>query len=83
MTAKEFRAIRERLGLTQPELAEILGLSSYMPVNHYESGFRRPSTLIMGLMRVFDEWPDKRSQELRESLKAYVCKERERSKKGS
>lgn len=70
MKPKEFREIRERLGLTQKEISEILALSGYIPVNHYESGFRKPSSLIMALMRIFDEWPDKKSLELREELKA-------------
>lgn len=69
MKPKEFREIREKMDLTQKELAEILGLSGYMSVNHYESGFRNPSTLIATLMRVFDDWPEKKSSELREALK--------------
>ena len=69
MKPKEFREIREKLDLTQKELAEILGLSVYMSVNHYESGFRNPSTLIATLMRIFDDWPEKKSLELREALK--------------
>ena len=74
MKPKEFREIRERMGLTQKEIAEILGLSGYIPVNHYESGFRSPSSLIMALMRIFDEWPEKKSTELREEIKAQTAK---------
>lgn len=73
MKPKEFCEIREKLGLKQKELAEILGLSGYIPVNHYESGFRTPSVLIMSLMRIFNEWPEKKSLELREELKARAA----------
>ena len=69
MKPKEFREIREKLGLTQKELADIFGLSGYIPVNHYESGFRNPSSLTAALMRIFNDWPEKKSVELREELK--------------
>lgn len=81
MRPQEFREIRESLGLTQKELAEILGLSGYLTVTHYESGFRKPSVLIMGLMRIFRAWPEKKSLELRNELKAQTEKVRERSRK--
>jgi DNA-binding transcriptional regulator YiaG len=78
---KELREIREKLGLTQKALAEILGLSGYIPVSHYESGFRNPSTLIQALMRIFDEWPDKKSLELREALRLKGAQIKKRSRK--
>jgi DNA-binding transcriptional regulator YiaG len=65
---KEFRAIRERIGLTQRELSEVFGLSGYTPISHYESGFRKPSALIAALMRIFDELPAQKSRELRDFL---------------
>ena len=71
MSPKEFREVRDKLGLTQRELSEILGLSGYIPVNHYESGFRTPSVLIQSLMRILVELPDKKSLELRETLKEH------------
>ena len=72
MKPKEFREIRERLGLTQKDLAELLGLSSYMPVGHYESGFRNPSVLIMAVMKLLDEWPEKKSLAFREDLTIQI-----------
>lgn len=72
MKPQEFRQIREKLGLTQKELAEIFGLSSYIPVNHYESGFRKPSAIIQALMRIFSEWPEKKSLELQSELKIQM-----------
>lgn len=68
MKPSEFRQIRERLGLTQKALAEIFGLSGYIPISHYESGFRKPSSLIMALMRLFDRLPEKESKRLRELI---------------
>lgn len=83
MTPEEFRRIRERLDLTQKELAEILGLSGYGPVNHYESGFRTPSVLIQSLMRIFDEWPEHKSQELQKILRANAKEIKKRQRKKS
>lgn len=83
MKPTEFREIRERLGLTQKELSEILGLSSYMPVNHYESGFRQPSELIKRIMRILDHWPEKKSLELREALKTMSEAQKVRSRRKS
>lgn len=83
MNPKEFREIRERLGLTQKELSEVLGLSGYIPVNHYESGFRSPSTLIKSLMRIMDEWPEKKSKELQEELRTQAEKLKRKSGKKS
>lgn len=77
------RLLRERLGLTQKELAEILGLSGYIPVNHYESGFRTPNVVIQALMRIFDEWPEKKSRELRDTLLEQTRKIKMSSRKKS
>ena len=69
MKPGEFRENREALDLNQEELSEILGLSGYKPVSHYETGFRNPSLLIQALMRIFKSWPQKKSRELREDLR--------------
>lgn len=37
MTAQEFRKIREGMGMTQDDLARLMGISSSM-VKHYETG---------------------------------------------
>lgn len=82
MTSKEFRGIRDRLGLTQKELAEILGRSGFMAISHYETGVRKPSVLTAALMRIFDEWPEQKSLELREALRIQTGKiQRRRAKK--
>lgn len=83
MTPKEFRRIREHLGLTQPELAEMLGFSSYLSITHYESGFRTPGILVESLMRIFDEWPEKKSRELGDELLAQTRKIKKQKRKGS
>lgn len=65
MSPARFKEIRENMGLTQTDLAEIFGLSGRLPITHYETGFRQPSKLIVALMELFGQLPEKKSAELR------------------
>ncbi|WP_394890378.1 helix-turn-helix domain-containing protein [Mesorhizobium sp. AaZ16] len=68
MTSSEFRAIRKRLGLTQAQLASLLGYTSAMTI----SAFERPTNprvipaQLGWLMEALDsgfwpsEWPPKK-----------------------
>jgi len=80
MSPTEFKRIREKMGLKQSELAELFGLSGRNSITHYEMGFRNPSALIVAVMRLFDELPEKKSQELRALIWERVPHSR-RSKK--
>lgn len=80
MKPKEFRDIRERLGLTQKELAEVFGLSSHMTISHYESGFRNPSPLLRALLRVLDTWSKRKRNELIEDLRNQFVKDAAKEK---
>ena len=65
MTNHEFRAIRQRLGLTQAQLARILGYSGAITVSAMErpTNPRPISGLLARLMRAYDagyrpeDWP--------------------------
>lgn len=65
MTNHEFRAIRQRLGLTQAELAAVLGYAHVMTVSAYEreTNPRQIPTHVELLMVAYDEgyrpkdWP--------------------------
>lgn len=74
MSPKRFTEIREKMGLTQEQLSEVLGLAGRKPVSHYETGFRKPGDLIAALMELFDSLPEKKSLELRELLLAEMKK---------
>lgn len=74
MSPKRFSEIREKLGLTQGEISEILGLAGRKPVSHYETGFRKPGDLVAALMELFDSLPEKKSLELRALLLAEMRK---------
>ncbi len=68
MILDEFKKIREKLDLTQEELAQVLGMSSFQTISHIETGVRNPSRLTMAMMRIFLILPMKRSKELREMI---------------
>lgn len=68
MKGNEFRVIREKLELTQDQLARVLCLSSKQAVSNIETGFRRPSKLIAVLMRYFDEISSERFKETQNRL---------------
>lgn len=53
MTPSEIRALREGLGLTQPQFARLLGLGAAQRVAEYESGTRRPSGAALLLLMAY------------------------------
>ena len=83
MSPSEVKRIREKLEMNQSELAEVLGLAGRITVTHYETGHRKPSLLTAAVMRLFDELPEKKSREFRESLQAAILRERKVMRKKS
>jgi transcriptional regulator with XRE-family HTH domain len=67
VTPAQFRAIRQRLGLTQAELAAVLGYHGPMAISQFEreSNPRDVPPLLGRLMRAYDagyrpkDWPKK------------------------
>ena len=83
MTPSKFKQIREDLGLKQAELGELLGLKGRIAVTHYETGFRNPNRLIVALMEIFSEWPEKKSLELREEIRSRIVNAKSKKRKRS
>lgn len=54
-TGKRIRNLRERLGLTQTEMAERLGYTSYVMVSNLERGVRDPSGPAQKLLDVLEQ----------------------------
>lgn len=75
MKGIEFKAIRQRLDLTQEELAEVLCLSGKKVVSNIEREVRNPSLLIVVLMRLLLGLPQKKSKELQNLLVSICHKE--------
>lgn len=81
MSPTKFKEIRERLGLTQEELAELFGLSGKAPISHYEIGFRTPSPLTAAMMSLLDSLSERKSAELIELLSEHMKKVRKDKKR--
>lgn len=71
MKKGEMKRIREKLGLSREEFAEVFGLSGYKAVSNIELGYRRPSKLTMILLRALDSLPPARAQDLLELMRRY------------
>jgi len=63
------KTMREQLGLTQDELADVIGVAGKRVVSNIETEFRNASPIILALMDVLCRLPEKRSRELQEMLK--------------
>jgi len=72
MEGEEVRRIREKLGLTRNEFAEIFGLSTYQAVSNIEIDFRRPSKLTIILLRVLDSLSKMKAQALIALLRKHA-----------
>lgn len=80
MSPDKFKAIREKLGLTQTELAEIFGFAGRQPISHIETGFRTPSFIYQTLMSILDSLPEKKAMELIELLSEHMKKVKRQAK---
>jgi len=68
---KEFKNAREKLGLTQKELAHLLGFGTEQGVKNIEGGHRRPGKLIIKLLRYLISLPEKKASNLIEELNRH------------
>ena len=69
MSPEEIKTLRIRLGYTQVQFAETLGLVR-LSVSQYETGFREPGSTMLILFRVLDSLPKKKALWLLELFKS-------------
>lgn len=74
MKGKEVRLIREKLGLSVEEFADLLCLAGYQSVMNIESDFRKPSKLAIRLLRYLDEQKKKNALEFVMEFKGHEPK---------
>jgi len=74
MDGEEVRRIREKLGMTREEFADLLCLSGYRTMMNIETDFRRPSKLAIRLLRFLDDKQKKKALEFIEEIKSYDSK---------
>lgn len=80
MSPKQFKETREQLGLTQPELANLLGLSGKAPISHFETGFRTPSPLISAVMSYLGSLSERKAQDFIEEFQRHMDETRKSTK---
>ncbi len=83
MSPQKFKAVREKLGLTQTELADALGLSGHKPVSHFETGFRTPSLLTQVLMSILDSLSERKAADMLELFREHMDKVRKAANRKS
>lgn len=70
MKSNELKKIRLKLGLSQEQLAELLGMSSKQSICNIETGSRNPGDLVGIILGVLDDLPEKKAKELIELMLA-------------
>lgn len=68
MDVVEFKRIRVKLGLSQSDLAELLGMTTRNAVSNIEIGNRNPGKLTGTMLRVLDSLPKRKAEELVELM---------------
>ena len=71
MSAKNVKRLRERLGLSQEDLARALGLHGKGAIYRWEDGLRKPGETLRRLICYLNDLPIGEAQKLLETLKAY------------
>ncbi len=74
VTSNELKKIRLKLGMTQEQLAELLGMSSKNTICNIEVGTRNPGDLVGIILGVLDDLPEKKAKELIELMLAQKRK---------
>lgn len=71
MSKKALLQLRERLGLSQEDLAVALGVQGRLTVYRWEAGARAPSETIRRLILLLNELPEREAKKLLARLQAY------------
>lgn len=74
MSPAQLKSHREKLGLTQDELAQVLGLAGKKTISHFETGFRTPSPLISAVMSYLGSLPEKKAAAFIEEFQRHMDK---------
>jgi DNA-binding transcriptional regulator YiaG len=69
--AEEVKRIREKLGMTREEFADLVCLSTYNSVMNIETGFRNTGKLTAKLLRYIDSLPKTKAQIFVEELNRH------------
>jgi len=74
MKPTELKRIREKLGFSREEFAEILCLAGYKSYSNLENDIRRPSKLTIRLLRYLDSLTKARALDFIEEFNCHETK---------
>jgi len=69
--ARDVQNLREKLGLSQEELADALGLAGKNVVSRWETGERKPSEALRRLFLIWLGLPAPEARRLLEKFRSY------------
>lgn len=79
MKGSEFKRLRNKLGLTQDELAQILGLSSKHVISNIEIETRKPGKLVAVILKYLSTLSEKEAENFKNKI-MELSKEYDRKK---
>lgn len=68
MNGSEIKRIRTKLGMTQDQFADLLGMSSKQTICNIETDLRNAGSLVVIILGVLDDLPEKKAKELIELM---------------
>ena len=82
MNGEKLKAIREKLGLSQEQLADVFGLAGKSTISHFETDFRTPNLLFQAMMDLLAGLSDRKAADLLELIRERVAKAKRQAKGG-
>ena len=79
MSNKEVLSLREKLGLSQAELANALGLQGAGSIYRWECGLRAPNEALRRIFCYLNDLPEDKARQVIEKLAEYGKKKKARS----
>ena len=71
MAGKAILQLREKLGLSQEDLAQALGVQGRLTVYRWETGSRKPSEIIRRLILLLNDLPEREAKKLLHRIQEY------------
>jgi DNA-binding transcriptional regulator YiaG len=71
MAGKAILRLREKLGLSQEDLAQALGVQGRLTVYRWETGTREPAEIIRRLILLLNDLPDREAKKLLHRIQEY------------
>ena len=71
MANKEILSLRNKIGLSQKQLAQALGLESAGTIYRWENGLRAPNEALRRIFCYLDDLPEEKARKVIEKISEY------------